>query len=268
LRRKRESLLGLGPSILKGVPWSQLFLAWTPRVRVGGRGGPPTQPHPTARMGLLELPIVNAGRVDPIVVGGRNGILRQQLPPPDSPFLDFSSACSYGVTFADPCREPAQVYGAAASGGYLQDSSSACDRRARPRDWLPCDWIRPFTKEATSKAPPVSPWDWPPCDWLSPITREATSKTHPLRQPPAYYHGLFFPPSAVTSGFLGPPPSWQHRHLRNLPRGHGGWLEQPRYLQDQVELEGQTGRGGNQRELGPPFNCLPWLDSALLGPRG
>ena len=55
---------------------------------------------------------------------------------------------------------------------------------------------------------------------------------------------------------------------RNLPRGHGGWLEQPRYLQDQVELEGPTGRGGNQRELGPPFNCLPWLDSALLGPRG
>ena len=35
---------------------------------------------------------------------------------------------------------------------------------------------------------------------------------------------------------------------RNLPRGQGGWLEQPRYLQDKVELEGQTGRGGNQRE--------------------
>merc|ERR1712216_511780 len=36
---------------------------------------------------------------------------------------------------------------------------------------------------------------------------------------------------------------------RNLPRGQGGWLEHPRYLQDKVELKGQTGRGGNPREV-------------------
>ena len=49
----------------------------------------------------------------------------------------------------------------------------------RPWDWLPCDWIRPITNEATSKTRQVRPWDWLPCDWLRPITKEATSKTHP-----------------------------------------------------------------------------------------
>jgi hypothetical protein len=78
-----------------------------------------------------------------------------------------------------PTWAPAAVQGAAHYGGYLQDSSRACARRARPWDWLPCDWIRPITKEATSKTRRVRPWDWLPCDWMRPITKEDTSKTHP-----------------------------------------------------------------------------------------
>ena len=49
---------------------------------------------------------------------------------------------------------PAAVRSATHYGGSLQDSSRACARRARPWDWLPCDWMRPITKEATSKTHP------------------------------------------------------------------------------------------------------------------
>jgi hypothetical protein len=73
-------------------------------------------------------------------------------------------------------------------------SSRACARRARPWDWLPCDWLRPLTKEATSKTRQVRPWDWLPCDWLSPITREASSKTNP-------HYVIFVPPQVACNVF-------------------------------------------------------------------
>ena len=47
---------------------------------------------------------------------------------------------------------------------------------------------------------------------------------------------------------------------RNLPRGQQGWLEQPRYLQDKVELAGQTGRGGNQRAGRKQPTTWSWKD--------
>ena len=70
----------------------------------------------------------------------------------------------------------------------------SCDQSARPWDWLPCDWLRPITKEATSKTRRVRPWDWLPCDWMRPITKEATSKTHP------HYDSL--QTTAMASSFL------------------------------------------------------------------
>ena len=53
----------------------------------------------------------------------------------------------------------------------------ACERSARPWDWLPCEWMRPITNEATSQTRRVQPWDWLPCEWMSPFPKEATSKT-------------------------------------------------------------------------------------------
>ena len=55
----------------------------------------------------------------------------------------------------------------------------------RPWDWLPCEWLRPFTKEATSKTRRARSWDWLPCEWMSPFTKEATSKTRPHYVPSA-----------------------------------------------------------------------------------
>ena len=34
-------------------------------------------------------------------------------------------------------------------------------------------------EEATSKTRRARPWDWLPCEWMSPFTKEATSKTRP-----------------------------------------------------------------------------------------
>ena len=48
--------------------------------------------------------------------------------------------------------------------------------------------------EATSKTRRVRPWDWLPCDWFRPITKEATSKTH------SYYDSLLT--TAMASFFL------------------------------------------------------------------
>ena len=48
--------------------------------------------------------------------------------------------------------------------------------------------------KATSKTRPVRPWDWLPCDWMRPITKEVTSKTHP------HYDSL--QTTAMASSFL------------------------------------------------------------------
>ena len=47
----------------------------------------------------------------------------------------------------------------------------------RPWDWLPCEWLRPFPTETTSKPRRPPPWDWLPWEWFRPIPKEATSKT-------------------------------------------------------------------------------------------
>jgi len=43
---------------------------------------------------------------------------------------------------------------------------------------------------------------------------------------------------------------------RNLPRGQGGWLDQPQPEQPQPSARRS---GPSNRRLGPPFNCLPCL---------
>ena len=54
---------------------------------------------PKDRVGLSVLPIVNASRVDPIVISWRNGMLRRRLLSSDSPgpLLDSSYAYPYGL---------------------------------------------------------------------------------------------------------------------------------------------------------------------------